>query len=133
MTNVVLDDLANINEVSSLEMNFDGSGDFPAEPTTTATTSTKTTTTTTTGPTTTTEGSGNYNFVELDFVEENESWTNLTQNLSTKFYPYFIIFRSACNNYLFFVMLLFYLFFVILWCNFRKSIMQLFLKINFLT
>ena len=70
LTNVVLDDLANINEVSSLEMNFDGSGDFPKEPTTT---STKTTTTTTTGPTTTTEGSGNYNFVELDFVEENES------------------------------------------------------------
>jgi hypothetical protein len=76
LTIVVLDDLGNINEVSSLEMNFDGSGDFPAEPTTTATTSTETTTTTTTGPTTTTttgtttttEGSGNYNF-----VEENDS------------------------------------------------------------
>jgi hypothetical protein len=54
-------------------MNFDGSGDFPTEPTTTATTFTKTTTTRTTGPTTTTEGSGNYNFVELDFVEENDS------------------------------------------------------------
>jgi hypothetical protein len=66
MTMLLLDDLANINEVSSLEMNFDGSGDFPTEPTTTATTSTKTTTTT--GPTTTTEGSGNYNF-----VEENDS------------------------------------------------------------
>ena len=63
----VLDDLMNSNEeVSSLEKDYDGSGDFPSETTTTATTSTRITSTTTTGSTVSTEGSGNYNLVEVD-------------------------------------------------------------------